>query len=146
MKAKAREDIRIGQLTVRYLLEGHESSGSMAMFEFEVGPGAKVPAAHSHDAYEETVYGLEGVLAFTVNGEKHELAPGDVLHVPRGVIHRFDNFSTGKTKTLAVITPGVLSPDYFREIAAVIKSAAGGPPDHAAIAAVMLRHGLTPAP
>ncbi len=146
MNAKEREEIRIGQLTVRYLLEGHESNGSMAMFEFEVGPGAKVPAAHSHDAYEETLYGLEGVLIFTANGETHELGPGDVLHVPRGVIHRFDNFSTGKTKTLAVITPGVLSPDYFREIAAVLKSAAGGPPDHAAIAAVMLRHGLTPAP
>jgi hypothetical protein len=47
---------------------------------------------------------------------------------------------------LAVITPGILGPDYFREIAAVVKAAAGGPPDHAAIAAVMRRHGLTPAP
>jgi quercetin dioxygenase-like cupin family protein len=146
MDAKEREEIRIGQLTVRYLLEGHESNGSMAMFEFEVGQGAKVRAAHSHDAFEETLYGLEGALTFTANGQKHELGPGDVLHVPRGVVHRFDNFSTGTTKTLAVITPGVLSPNYFREIAAVLKFAAGGPPDHAAIAAVMLRHGLTPAP
>jgi hypothetical protein len=47
---------------------------------------------------------------------------------------------------LAIVTPGVLRPDYFREIAAVIKAAAGGPPNPAAITDVMRRHGLTPAP
>jgi quercetin dioxygenase-like cupin family protein len=146
MTANGREQIRIGELAIRYLLEGHESNGAVAMFEFEVGPGAKVPAAHSHDAYEETVYGLEGVLTFTVNGRQCELGPGVVAHVARGVVHRFDNFTSSRTKSLAVLTPGILSPDYFREIAAVLRASAGGPPDRAAIAAVMLRHGLTPAP
>jgi len=47
---------------------------------------------------------------------------------------------------LAVVTPGVLSPDYFRELAALVGAAAGGPPNMTAIAAVMRRHGLTPAP
>ena len=49
-------------------------------------------------------------------------------------------------KALAIVTPGILGPDYFREVAAVLDAAAGGPPDLAAIAAVMRRHGLTPAP
>jgi hypothetical protein len=44
---------------------------------------------------------------------------------------------------LAILTPGVLGPAYFRELAAVV-SAASGPPDPRAIADVMLRHGLTP--
>lgn len=140
------EEIRIGQLAIRYLLEGEDSNRSVAMFEFEVGPGAKVPAAHSHDAYEETCYGVYGVITFTVEGQRHDVGPGDVLHIPRGAVHRFDNFSSAPAKALAVITPGILSPDYFREMAAVLKAAAGGPPDHAAIAAVMKRHGLTPAP
>jgi hypothetical protein len=39
----------------------------------------------------------------------------------------------------------VLGPDYFREVAAVVEAGAGGPPDLAAIGAVMRRHGLTPA-
>jgi hypothetical protein len=47
---------------------------------------------------------------------------------------------------LAVVTPGVLSPDYFRELAALIGAAASGPPNMSAIAEVMRRHGLTPAP
>jgi hypothetical protein len=40
------------------------------------------------------------------------------------------------------VTPGVLGPDYFNEIAAVL-GAAEGPPDPAAIGEVMRRHGLT---
>jgi hypothetical protein len=45
---------------------------------------------------------------------------------------------------LAIVTPGILGPEYFRDLAAVVDAAAGGPPDLAAIATVMRRHGLTP--
>ena len=141
-----REEIKIGGLAIRFLLEGQSSGGSVAMFEFDVAAGAKMPIAHSHDGYEETIYGLEGVLTFTVDGRKIEIGPGQVLCIPRGAVHRFDNFSSTDTKMLAIVTPGVLGSDYFREIAAVVTRAAGGPPDPSAIATVMRRHGLTPAP
>ncbi len=144
MSTSTREEIRVGQLAVRFLLEGHESGGSVAMFEFDVPAGAKVPAAHSHDAYEETIYGLAGVLTFTVAGRRTEIRPGEVLCIPRGAVHRFDNFHEAAAKMLAIVSPGILGPDYFREIAAVTRAAAGGPPDLAAIGEVMRRHGLTP--
>jgi quercetin dioxygenase-like cupin family protein len=140
------EEIKIGGLAIRFLLEGKASGGSVAMFEFDVAAGARVPIAHSHDAYEETIYGLAGVLTFTVDGRKTDIGPGEVLCIPRGAIHRFDNFHSADAKMLAIVTPGVLRPDYFREIAAVIEAAASGPPNPAAIADVMRRHGLTPAP
>jgi hypothetical protein len=44
---------------------------------------------------------------------------------------------------LAVVTPGLFGPAYFREVGEVL--AAGGPPDIEAIKAVMRRNGLTPA-
>ena len=140
------EEIRIGGLAIRFLIEGHASGGSVAVFEFDVAAGAKVPAAHSHDAYEETIYGLAGVLTWTVDGQHSEIGPGEALCIPRGAVHRFDNVHSTDSKMLAIVTPGILGPDYFREMAAVIKTAAGGPPDPTAIAAVMRRHGLTPAP
>ena len=146
MTTPASEEIRLGGLAIRFLLEGKASGGSVAMFEFDVASGAKVPVAHSHDAYEETIYGLDGVVTFTVAGQRSELSRGDVLCIPRGRVHRFDNFHATEARALAVITPGILGPDYFREIGAVLKAAAGGPPDHAAIGEVMRRHGLTPAP
>src|SRR5215211_1136482 len=140
------EEITIGQLAIRFLLEGEASGGSVSVFEFDVPAAARVPAAHSHDGYEETIYGLEGVLSWTLDGEQTEVGPGEVLCIPRGVVHRFDNDHEVDAKMLAIVSPGILSPNYFREMAAVIKAAPGGPPDPAAIAEVMQRHGLTPAP
>jgi len=146
MPVSTSEEIRIGQLAIRYLVEGDESGGSVAVFEFDVPAGAKLPVAHSHDGYEETIYGLAGVLTFTVEGVETEVRPGATLVIPRGAVHRFDNHGEADASALAIVTPGILGPDYFRELAAVVESAAGGPPDPAAIGAVMRRHGLTPAP
>jgi quercetin dioxygenase-like cupin family protein len=146
MVTGAGEEIRIGQLAIRFLIEGEASGGSVAVFEMDVPVGAKVPVAHSHDGYEETIYGIEGVLTLTVDGRKTDVGPRDALCVPRGVVHRFDNPHSADARVLAIVSPGVLGPDYFREVAAVAKAAAGGPPDPAALAAVMRRHGLTPAP
>ncbi|MCC6363363.1 MAG: cupin domain-containing protein [Bryobacterales bacterium] len=140
------EEIRIGQLVIRFLLEGNASGGSVAVFEFEVPAGAKVPVAHSHDAYEETIYGLEGMLTWTVDGRQSAVGPGEVLCIPRGAVHRFDNLHDASAKMLGIVTPGILGPGYFREVAAVVDAAHGGPPNAAAIAAVMRRHGLTPVP
>jgi quercetin dioxygenase-like cupin family protein len=146
MSTSMREEIWIGQLAIRFLIEGEDSDGSVAIFEFDVPAGAKVPIAHSHDAYEETIYGLEGVLTMTVDGEQTEVGPGDALLIPRGVVHRFDNLHDADAKALAIVSPGILGPDYFRDVATVVDAAAGGPPDLAAIAEVMHTHGLTPAP
>lgn len=137
-------EIRIGQLALRFLIDGPVAGASLTMFEMAVPSGAKVPAAHSHDAFDETILGLEGVLTMTLEGARVEVGPGEALFIPRGAVHRFDNPLPATAKVLAVITPGILGSAYFREIAAIASAAAGGPPDGAAIAAVMLRHGLTP--
>jgi quercetin dioxygenase-like cupin family protein len=148
MQSTTTEEIRIGELVIRFLLEGDESGGSAALFEFSVPSQAKVPVAHSHDAYEETVYGLDGTLTWIVDGERREVGPGEALCIRRGAVHRFENEGEVEARVLAVVTPGLLGPDYFREIAAVAQEAiaAGRPPDPARIGEVMLRHGLTPAP
>ena len=145
MTASTREEIMVGEMAIRFLLEGEQSGGAVAVFEFDVPAGSRVPAPHSHDGYEETIYGLEGTLVWTVKGESSEVGPGEVLCIPRGAVHRFENPAGGDAKALALVTPGILGPDYFREVAAILDSAAGGPPDLAAVGAVMRSHGLTPA-
>lgn len=146
MTTSTHDEIRVGAIAIRFLLEGAQSNGSVAAFEFAVPAGSRVPAAHSHDGYEETIYGLEGTLVWTVEGEVHEIGTGEVICIPRGVVHQFANLGELDARALAIVTPGILRADYFREAAAVIDAAAGAPPDPAAIAAVMRRHGLTPAP
>jgi quercetin dioxygenase-like cupin family protein len=145
MTVSTREEIPVGEMSIRFLLEGRQSDGSVAIFEFDVPAGSRVAAAHSHDGYEETIYGLEGTLVWTVEGEANEIGPGEVLCIPRGAVHQFANLGDIDARALAIVTPGILGPDYFRDVAAILDAAAGGPPDLAAVAGVMRRHGLTPA-
>ena len=141
------EVISVGALKVRFLLTGDNSTGSIAAFELTVPGGQRLPApAHSHDHYEETIYGLDGVMTWTVNGKRIKVGPGQALCIPRGAIHRFDNDTTQDVKALCMITPAAIGPQYFRETAAAFNAAAGGPPDRAKLAEIMRRHGLTPAP
>jgi quercetin dioxygenase-like cupin family protein len=140
------ETIRIGPLTIRFLLTGGNSNASIAAFELIVPAREKLLGpAHSHDHYEETIYGIEGVLTFTVEGNPIDIGPGQALCIPRGAIHRFDNNGSRDARTLCVITPAALGPEYFREVAEALHKAAGGPPDPAKMVEIMRRHGLTPA-
>src|SRR5689334_21086008 len=85
------EEIRIGELEIRFLLQGAQSGGTAALFEFTVPSSARVPVAHSHDAYEETIYGLEGTLTWTIDGDSVDVGSGEVLCIRRGAVHRFEN-------------------------------------------------------
>jgi quercetin dioxygenase-like cupin family protein len=138
--------IRVGALGVRFLVEAADSNGSASVFECYVPPNSRMPVPHSHDGFEETIYGLEGVTTWTIDGESVEIAPGEAVCVQRGQIHGFQNHGDGDASFLAIATPAVFGPAYFREIGEVLASNAGGPPNLAALGEVMRRHGLTPAP
>jgi len=135
--------IDLGDIEIRFLVEADDSAGAATVFECLVAPEAKVPAAHSHNAFEETVYGLEGVTTFTVDGDTRDIRPGEALCIRRGQVHQFVNTGNVGAKFLSVVTPGIFGPDYFLEIRSVLT--AGGPPDMTALLEVMRRHGLTPA-
>ena len=65
------------------------------------------------------------------------------LCIPRSAVHRFDNLGNEDVKQLAVISPAIMGPAYFREAAEVINAAAGSPPDSAKMMEVFRRHGMT---
>ena len=70
------ETIKIGPLGIRFLLTGDDSNGSVSAFEVRVPAGQKLAApAHKNDAYEEVLYGIEGVLTWTVDGTPIEVGP-----------------------------------------------------------------------
>ena len=141
------ETIQIGPVGVRFLIAGDDARGSVALFELTVPAGQRLAGpAHSHDHYEETIYGIEGLLTWTVDGKGIDVGPGQALCIPRGAVHRFDNHGSEDVKALCMITPAAIGPQFFRESAAVINAAAGGPPDRVKMLEIMRRHGLTPAP
>jgi quercetin dioxygenase-like cupin family protein len=95
------EAITIGPLSIRFLITGEDSRGCASVFEFCVPAGQKLAApAHCNDAYEEIVYGIEGVLTWTVDGMPIEVGPGQALCIPRGAVHRFDNLGSEDVSTV----------------------------------------------
>ena len=136
------ETIAFAGLELRFLRDKEETGGSLDLFEMTVQPQARMPVAHHHEGWEETIYGLAGVTTWRVDGGDVAVEPGATLFIPRGVVHGFRNDSAGPASVVCILTPGVLGPGYFRELAALV---AGGAPDPARMKAVMLRHGLVPA-
>jgi quercetin dioxygenase-like cupin family protein len=140
------EAIQMGAsgIGIRFLLTREDTNGTMSVFEVRVPAGQKLTApAHKNDAYEEVLYGIEGVLTWTVDGTPIEVGPGQALCIPRGSVHRFDNFGSVDVKQLCLISPPVMGPGYFREAAEAIGAAAGGPPDRAKMSEIFQRHGMT---
>lgn len=138
MRANA---ITIGHLGIRYLIDGTQEAG-LGMFELTVPPASNVPPPHSHAHNEEIVYVLEGTLRYSVDTDTRDLAPGQNMHTPKGVVHGFSNPFDTTARALIVLSPDI-GFQYFQDVAAVVN--AGGPPDKAALVAVMRRYGLEPA-
>ncbi|NGM88973.1 cupin domain-containing protein [Parapusillimonas sp. SGNA-6] len=133
--------VDLGTLSIRYLVDGSPTH-SMGMFELTVMPGAHVPPPHSHSNNEEILYVTEGMLRYTVGDETRDLRPGESMHTPKGVVHAFSNPFSEAARALVILSPDIGS-QYFVDVAEVVKK--GGPPDKAAMAAVMQRYGVVPA-
>ncbi len=140
--ATSGETIRVGQLGIRYLIDG-TAAGGMGVFEMDVPPGSNVPPPHSHTRNEECVYVLEGTLRYSVDGVVRDLERGDWMFTPRGAVHHFSNPGDGTARALIVLTPDI-GAEYFREVGNVVN--AGGPPDIGRLLGVMAKYGLVPPP
>ena len=136
------ETISIGGLSLRFLQTKEGTGGSLDAFEMIVRPDARVPIAHYHENWDETIVGLMGVSTWRVDGQDIALEPGQSIFIKRGIVHAFRNDTQEAASCLCILTPGVLGPGYFREVAALV---AGGAPDPAKMKEIMLRHGLVPA-
>jgi quercetin dioxygenase-like cupin family protein len=137
------ETIRIGGLELRFFQTKEDTGGSLDLFEMIVQPNARVPVPHYHESWDETVYGLTGALTWRIDGQDIVTKSGQSLFIKRGIVHGFRNDAQEAATCLCVLTPGVLGPGYFREVAALLAS---GAPDPARMKESMLRHGLVPAP
>lgn len=131
--------IEIGELKIRYLIDGVATGAASGMFELTVPPGARVPPPHSHGGNEEIIYCLEGALRCRIGDEICDLQAGEKGFTPRGVVHGFSNPFDRTARALVIITPDI-GAQYFHDVAELV--GAPGGPDPARIAAVMGRYGL----
>jgi quercetin dioxygenase-like cupin family protein len=135
------EIIHVGGMSITFLHTRHETADALDVFELTIPPAASVVVPHTHVHYDEWVLGLNGITTWTLNGEIILLHPGEHLAIPRGAPHFFANVHDTVARLLCLQTPGVMGPEYYREIAAHYHV---GDPDIVAIGQVMHQYGVEP--
>jgi mannose-6-phosphate isomerase-like protein (cupin superfamily) len=135
--------IHVGDLSITFLKSRHETQGGLDLFELTLPPYAYLNVPHLHRDYDETIIGMNGIATWTIGDEEILIGPGQQLHIPRGTTHSYANLQPSTCRMMCILTPGLVGPEYFRELAAVLR--AEGPPDIAGISTVMMRYGVIPA-
>lgn len=135
------EPIPVGGMTVTFHATRHETDGALDIFELTIPTGASVVIPHTHHNYDEWILGIDGITTWTLNGEIVLLHPKESLFIERGTPHFFANVHEEMGRVICLQTPGVMGPEYYREIARHYSSES---PDVAAIGEVMNRYGVEP--
>ena len=81
------EEIRLGGIVLRFLIDGPTSGGGVTMFEMTVAPGAGMPVPHHHVGFDESGYGVSGRLRFMLEGQSMDAGAGDLVWIERGKVH-----------------------------------------------------------
>jgi mannose-6-phosphate isomerase-like protein (cupin superfamily) len=138
--------IRVGEMSVTFLRTRHETDDAFDLFELTVPPFARVPFPHIHRKYDETIFGVNGTMTWTLqkDGEDQptEVRRGITLFIPRGTPHLYANRTHKTARILCLQTPGIMGPEYYLEVAALYRNSPH--PDVAGIAAIMSRYGVVP--
>jgi quercetin dioxygenase-like cupin family protein len=71
------ELIQLGVMQIRFLRTKYDTSGALDMFEVAIPPNSRMPVPHHHRDWEETIYGLDGVVTWTIAGKRIEIKQGD---------------------------------------------------------------------
>jgi len=98
-------------------IHGRDTGGVFSQFEASCQPQVG-PPLHIHHREEETFFVIEGEFEFVCGDLRTTGGPGTVVHLPRGVAHRFKNIGESTGRLLITLTPAGLE-DFFMEVGAL---------------------------
>jgi quercetin dioxygenase-like cupin family protein len=124
----------------RIVAGGERTGGLVTIGDACIPPRTPGPARHLHSREDEAIYVTAGLLTVEVGGHRHQVGPGSLIWLPRGIPHTFANLSDEPVCTVGVITPSGLE-NMFAEIAAYL-AALTGPPDPQTITAINAKYGV----
>ena len=93
--------------SARRILSGRDN-GVLSMHRVSIRADSRV---HYHRRLTETYYVLEGTGAVELDGVRHPVGPGSVVHIPPGVRHR----AVGHLEILNVVVPPFDPADEFED-------------------------------
>jgi quercetin dioxygenase-like cupin family protein len=114
------ETIKIGDMSITYIHTRDETVDNYSLFEISLPPHVSIDVPHSHRDHDQTIFGLDGICTWTVDGHSTPVGSGESLFIPRGAEHFLTNLQDVPARMLCLETPGVVGPEYFHEIAACL--------------------------
>lgn len=79
-------------------------------------PGGEGHNFHTHPELEEIIYVLEGTVEQWVEKEHRLLGPGEVAHIPAGVVHATFNASSQDAVILAILSPAAAQGPFLVDV------------------------------
>ena len=134
----------------RFLLDGHETDGRVALVEHYLLPKALAAPLHFHTLEDEFSFVLEGLVGARLGDDEVVAGVGHLIFKPRGQWHTFWNAGDTPARILEIITPGGLEqafrtmgqPDFDEETLPALAAQYGCEVDFEGTMSVVERHGL----
>lgn len=125
----------LGGVRDRFVIDGGETGGRLALVEHLFPPRALAAPLHRHHDEDEFTYVTRGRVGALLGDVEVIGGPGDLIVKPRGQWHTFWNAGDEPAACLEIISPGGLE-QAFREMAGL-----GASLDDDAMAEIAARHG-----
>ncbi|WP_433521702.1 cupin domain-containing protein [Nocardia pseudovaccinii] len=107
------------------LLEDSENTdGLFGANRLVLRAGADGTRPHHHTKSTEILYVLDGTMEFLVDGERHAVAKGGLVVIPPGTVHAFGASADGPAEFFAVLTPGIVRFEHFRQLGRIARGEA----------------------
>lgn len=105
-----------------------DAAADMGQIVLVEGPGYRTPV-HVHHETDESFYVLSGRLTLHIDGQVHELGPGDYVFIPRGTPHAQGNRGDEPARLLLTVSSGHFI-GFFRAREELVKTTPPGHPDY----------------
>jgi quercetin dioxygenase-like cupin family protein len=108
-----------------------DTNGEYLEFDLELQPDGKVPGKHVHPQQEERFEVLDGTMKFKLGRKTIVAKAGDIVTVPAGKAHRFQNGGVTTAHVRVTVTPALKMEELFEtvcELAADGRTLASGMP------------------
>ena len=101
--------------TYRLVMTGEQDGSTFAVIDMLIPPGGG-PGPHSHAAFQESFYVMEGEVVVKTKEQTYTARKSDFVRIPLGgVAHDFKNLSDTTAHLLCILVPSGLE-KFFQEI------------------------------
>ncbi len=104
---------------IRFRRTAADTGGELLEFDVELTPDGHVPGKHVHPEQEERFTVTSGRMKFKMGRKKTVAEPGDVVVVPAGAPHKFENAGDEPASARVEVRPALRMEELFETAVAL---------------------------